>query len=137
MDISELMTQDAHEEGVEVEIFHPSEREEVDGKRQKKSLGVFFTVLGVDSKAYQIAVKKAVNSQISRFKDTGALSEGATIDLEIAQIAAVIIGWRGIESGETEVPYSSQKCLELMTKSPWMRAQIDEFIGERKNFTKG
>jgi len=137
MDISELMTQDAHEEGAEVEIFHPSETVEVDGKRVKKSLGVFVTVLGVDSKDYQVAVKKAVNSQVSRLKSTGALSEDATLGLEIAQVVAVIIGWRGIESGGEEVPYSNSKCLDLMTKSPWMRNQIDEFLGDRKNFIKG
>jgi hypothetical protein len=128
MDISELMTQDAHEEGVEVEILHPVSRE---------SMGVFFTVLGVDSKAYQVADKKAYNAQIATLTKSGKLSEDETINLEIAQVSAVITGWRGIESGDKDVPYSKKKCLELMTKSPWMRKQIDRFLADRKNFIKG
>ena len=129
MDISELMTQGAHEEGAEVEIFHPEDRD--------KSMGVFFAVLGIDSMAFQSAEKKAYNKQVVTYRKSGELSEDQTIELEIAQIVAVVTGWRGIENGTKDVPYSKEKCLELMTKSPWLRKQIERFVDERKNFTKG
>ena len=129
MDISELMTQEAHEEGAEVEIFHPDNR--------KKSMGVFFTVLGIDSKAFQAAEKKAYNDQLSEFTKSGSITEETQIESEVKQVSAVVTGWRGIQSGKDDLPYSKEKCVELMTKSPWMRKQIDRFIGDRKNFIKG
>lgn len=137
MDISKLMTQGAHEEGVEVEIFHPSERVKVGDKLERKSLGVFFTVLGVDSVAFQAAEKKAYNKQLALYTKDGEITEEAQIEGEIILACASIIGWRGIQEGNGDVPFSQARCLELVTKSPWIRKQIDEFVGERKNFIKG
>ncbi len=137
MDISELMTQDAHEDGAEVEIFHPSETIEVDGKAERKSLGVFFKVLGIDSRDFQSAEKKAYNKQLSIYAKDKVIDEGAIIDGEISLACAAITGWRGIQDGDKDLPYSKSKCLDLMTKSPWMRKQIESFVGERKNFIKG
>ncbi len=49
----------------------------------------------------------------------------------VKALVECVVGWRG-----TDEKYSKKLCEELLTKAPFVREQIDEFISERQNFTK-
>ena len=88
MDINNLYTVEAHEEGAEIRIVSP-----LDGKKTD----FYISVQGVDSKAYRTAVKayhrKLLNDE-----------EGGEIEL----IVAITKGWRGLVDGDKEVEFSAK-----------------------------
>ena len=52
-------------------------------------------------------------------------------------LSAVTIGWRGLNDGKAEVEFSKERALQLYDNSPNIATQLDRFIADRKNFTKG
>lgn len=128
MDFDSLLTTDAHDEGAEVNILNPITGEETD---------VFIKVLGIDSIEFQRASRRQRNKMYSRLSSKKALDEADDIAEEIEQLAAITVGWRGITKAGKPVKFSAGKCVELYTKSPGLRQQVDRFVGDRRNFTKG
>lgn len=47
-------------------------------------------------------------------------------------IAARILGWRGLKSGDEETPYSHDKAVEILgnPKAFWLRNQLVEALGD-------
>jgi hypothetical protein len=117
MDIKGLYTVEKHEAGAEVRITSP-----VDGDLTD----FYILVQGVDSKAYRSAVRAYQRRLLAE-------QEGGEAEL----LAAVTIGWRGLNDGKAEVEFSREKAVQLYENSPNVANQIDRFIADRKNFTKG
>mgnify|MGYP005989872345 CR=1 FL=1 len=117
MDVKQLYTLDAHEEGSEVQIKDPSTNEPTD---------FYIKVKGVDSRSYRDAVRKYHRKLL---KD----EEGGEIDL----LVAVTIDWRGLKSGKDTVKFTEEAARNLYENAPNVASQVDRFIAERVNFTKG
>jgi hypothetical protein len=117
MDIKGLYTVEKHEDGAEIGIISPLDGELTD---------FYIKVQGIDSKAYRTAVRAYHRKLL-------ADEEGGEADL----LAAVTIGWRGLYDGKVEVEFTKEKALQLYENSPNIATQIDRFLGDRKNFTKG
>jgi hypothetical protein len=128
MEFNDLLTQDAHEEGAECNIIDPSTGKPTD---------FFIKVLGVDSLEFQKAQRKLRNQAVQAYSDKKAITEEQEIESEIKHLVSVTIGWRGLESEGKEKKFSSEACKELYTKSPGLRSQVDRFVSDRTNFTKG
>lgn len=128
MEFNDLLTQEAHEEGAEVEIINPETGEQT---------GFFITVMGADSLEFQKAQKKLRNQAIRAYADKKEIDEADEIKAEIEHLANITMDWRGIETNGEPKPFTKEGCIELYTKSPGVRNQVDRFVSDRANFTKG
>jgi len=109
-----------------MEVIHPT----------LGATGIILNLLGPDSKQVRDKAKALVKLGLGK-------KELTTADIEQAELqsnevlAAAIVGWTGIEdeNGE-EITYTPAKALEFISDPglSFMKEQIDQFIGERKNF---
>lgn len=121
MNFDDLLTQEAHEEGAEINILNPNTGEKTD---------VFIKVLGPDSKAWRASMKGAWRKIVASSKDEDLIED------DIERLASVTIGWRGLTKDGKELEFSKKACKDLYRKSPRVFDQVDRFIGDYKNFTK-
>ena len=128
MEFNDLLTQEAHEEGAELEIYNPE---------TGKKTGFFITVMGADSLAFQKEQKKLRNKAILAYSKDKEPDYEEEIKDEIRHLANITLDWRGIESNGKPKPFTKEHCIELYTKSPGVRQQVDRFVSDRANFTKG
>ena len=136
MDLSELMTAEAHEEGAELNIISP-----VTGKASD----VFIKVLGPDSKAYRTETKRNMAKRVAEYRklkseskelDLDSMSD-QEIEAEISSLVAVTIGWRGISDKGEDVPFTKAMCEKLYRSAPHIVIQVNNFLADYTNFTKG
>ena len=118
MDISELYTVAKHEEGAELQLYHPDTEEKLE---------LYLTVVGVDSKVF---------TDLER-EESRAKLEGNDDKVDLSKIAKTVIAWRGFESEGKELKFSHENMVNLLSQSPRLAWQILSFIRNRKNFTKG
>ncbi len=115
----------AQEEGFDVSISHPKTGE---------PLGITIRVAGPDSKRVKQARAIIVNERTDmRIRKPSA----ERMDDESNRItAASIISWSGVVVSGKTWEYSSQNAHRLMVQWPFIREQIDSFVGDRANFIK-
>lgn len=123
MEISSLLTQDAHEAGAELNVL----------KADGDATDVFITLLGVDSRQWRRAFS-AVSKEWAGKKD---ISEDDHLLAEAKTLAAVTTGWRGLVENGKEYKFSQEACTKLYLKSPGVARQVEAFIRDHRNFTKG
>ena len=125
MDISELCTAGAHNEGAEITIIHPVTREKTDLK---------ITLLGIDSKAWRKAQKDMQRKVLAALANKSEIDED---EIEVEALAAVTTEWTGLVKDGQPVKFTKAACKALYKDAPAVRDQVDRFIGDRRNFIKG
>lgn len=128
MEFNDLLTKEAHEEGAECNILNPSDGKPTD---------FFIKVLGVDSLEFQKAQRKARNQAVKTLSEKKPITEEDEIESEIDHLVAVTVGWRGLEVDGKEKAFTKEHCKDLYTRSPGLRNQVDRFVSDRTNFTRG
>lgn len=128
MELNDLLTQDAHEEGAECRILSPIDNKPTD---------FYIKVLGVDSMAFQKAQRKLRNDAVKALSEDREIGVEEEIRLEIENLAAITIGWRGLEVDGKDKPFTLENCIDIYTRAPNIRSQVDRFVSNRANFTKG
>lgn len=124
MKFDSLLTKSSHEDGADMPVLNPY---------TGKETGVTIKLLGVDSSQYQYEMKRQRNKMVAILGDKGEVSPEDEVKSEIEQLACVTIGWEGVD----DVEFSQEACIKLYTESPPVRNQVERFISNRKNFTKG
>ncbi len=128
-------------EGVEIELLHPTTRE---------PLGMFITVLGKYSQAFIDHQRKATNEYLRKAQQlkkrgkeddpqTAEKFEKSNIELLVACTASWRTGTIPTLNFEGEDRPCTKANAELLYASPkwaWLRAQVDEEIGDIANFMK-
>ena len=135
MKFNDLLTQDLHDQGAELNVIDPETGKPSDS---------FICVVGVDSKLWQ-KMQKAAMRKILEARDL-AIKEGREFVIdesmtdigEVDRLVGATTGWRGFqnENGE-EMPFTPENCKILYAQAPSVRAQVNFFIGDRVNFTRG
>ena len=126
MEIGELTTRKAHEEGAEIAIRLPETGETSD---------FVIKVQGIDSKAWRTAQKAAQRAIVKKVADGVAITDFD--EFELNTLVACTIGWTGLAKDGKEYKFTPKRCRELYENAPHVRDQVDTFIGRRVNFTKG
>lgn len=126
MEIGEICTREAHEAGAELNILHPSTGEETD---------LFIIVLGPDSREWRRAIKTDLTKLLA--KKAQGITEEDLVDSDIDKLVSITSGWRGLTDKGAEVKFTKEKCKQLYSDSPRIMDQVDKFIGDSRNFTKG
>jgi hypothetical protein len=117
MDISSLRPL----EEVEVKITHPVTKEETD---------IVFTVSGTDSKAYRQSVRDVM---VRRMANTDAPASELEDD-EIEILAHCTKSFRGLTIDGKEPEQSLEGFIKIYSEFPWIKEQVDKFIGKKSNF---
>lgn len=99
--------------------------------------GIKIQVYSPDSEKYRKASMKVRNNTLKFVrKNNGTTAERIEADgIEI--LANVTVGWSGIENNGQPWQYSVENARKLYTDFPFIREQVDEFVGDRKNFING
>lgn len=98
---------------------------------------IVITVMGVDSDEYRKALLRLRNEQLKYARKNGGKTSAEKLQQEsIDLLVAATVGWRGLDKKGQEWPFSPDNARELYRKYPFIREQVDEFIGERRNFIR-
>ena len=150
IDLASLDTIQASDKGDRIAIFHPT---------TKEPIGLFIQLLGKHSTTFRELVRDRINNRIK--KESMAAKRGKALDPRTAEeveaeaiemLVACTVGWeteiynegnpkKGIKEVKPtmrfegqDVPFTSQKALEVYTRMLWLREQVDNAIGDLENF---
>lgn len=118
MKLNDLYTVENHEDGAELQI------KDENGKKTP----LWLTVKGTDSLTYRNELKKQKNAYVEASRNDKTLD---TDNFVIDTLVASTSGWRG-----TDEEFTKELCRELYENAPFVKEQVDDFMTERKNFTK-
>lgn len=128
MDLKSLLTVPEHDAGAELQIVHPVTSEPTP---------VHIMLAGVDSRAFRNAVRSRNRKRaeaMARDKPEDAETEESR-DIEV--LVQVTLGWRGLEQDGLPLPFTPENVGRLYRDSPGIRNQVERFIYNRRNFSKG
>lgn len=131
MDLAQLDTTPVANEGVKLELRGP------DDAPLRKSDGspITITVLGKDSDAFVRQSNANANRYLNQ-KGRAKLSAEALKGEGISLLAKCTVDWDGIMvEGET-LDCTYDNAVKLYDRFAFIREQVDEFIGDRSNFSK-
>lgn len=122
--LEDFYTRDKHETGAVCEIRYP------DGSPSRLKI----RVKGLDSDVYRRASKRHANQALDHIANRTI--EKFNDEKETLQaLVDLTIGWN--DEDEDVPAFTPEKCLELYREAPYVRDQVDGFIANRANFTKG
>jgi len=127
LDLSQLSTAEAFDNGFALQIVHP-----VLGPIE----GMTITVAGQDSKRYIDAQRAIADKRLAR---NGKPLTAKDLEAEDLQgLAAVTIAWTGFERGGQAVPCTETEAMRLYVDHgfAWLRRQVNEAVHTRGNFLK-
>lgn len=115
------------EEGAELEVLDPVTSEAV---------GVYITLAGADSAVHRKAVanisKRRLNGQ-KGFRNKGWDPEKVEAE-SIEILAACTLSWKGVLVDGAPLPCSRDNAIKMYTRFPWLREQVEQFIGDRSAY---
>jgi hypothetical protein len=129
MDISKIKDKD-FEEGAWLDILDPITNQPSEDKERIK-------VLGIDSSTYRKAQRKISNRRLQvvgrrggRCKITAEEIEAENLELLVSCVQA----WEGFTENKQELECTSENVRRLFELAPWIKEQVDDFIGDRSGF---
>jgi len=147
MDLAKLDTAKGANEGFEVELYNPSTNED---------LGIKINLLGKDSDEFQRVSRAQSKKRLARLTKGGFRSNATPPIEEIEQdnielLASCTRGWRTLAKKDkegkvvepekttltvsgNELAFSKENAVDIYTRFPWIREQVDTAIGDRANF---
>ena len=116
MDISAI--NDSIKESFEVEIVNPKTGEG----------GWFVELAGPTHADSQAKIREVIDAARKRLVNTSIQDEKDSSEI----LCARILGWRGLESGGKEVPFTSDAALKIVSdpKCFWVRSQLLRALGD-------
>lgn len=132
IDLSSLDTAAACAKGFELELVHPI---------TKEPLGSFITVVGKDSPTFDSFVKRQSNERLRKqFQNNrrGKDAEAPTVEQiesdAISLLAACTTAFRNVSYKGSILTFSEDNARLLYTEQKWVRAQVDEAVGDVELF---
>lgn len=129
LDLADLDPAVACAKGFELELVHPV---------SERGLGVFITVQGSESQAYQRVYRERVDEMLNR-SAKGKAKPDTPEQIEkkgAALLAEVTTGWRGVVLGGEELPFTPANARKLYEEQRWVRQQVDRAVHDLGNFMK-
>lgn len=128
MDLTQLDSVKASNDGADLHVVHPSTGEK---------LGIVITLAGPDSDVFRKAKRRNTDKRLKAVQKGREKLSSAELEQEATEIlAACTLDWSGIQEGKKDLECTPENASDLYTRYPWIREQVDEFIGDRANFIK-
>lgn len=135
MDLSALSTKQLSEEGAVLELSNPKTG---DPLVNSDGSPVTVTLTGVDGLKYREFQRKIQNRRMKQIGRTGkAKLDFDAVEMEkeaLELLANCTLGWSGIEWKGSALQFSVENAMMLYGELPWLKDQVDLFIGDRQNF---
>jgi len=127
MDISKLATGPKSNEGVWMDILHPTTRQPIEDKDGNRAR---IRVRSTQSRKFKrqlqgLVMKRVVDKNIE---------DEATTDESNDMIAGLIVGWEGITDKGEPFEFSEDNAKTLLVKCPWLADQINIHAADMANF---
>ena len=100
--------------------------------RTGQSTEIKISVYGMDSAKFRGVMKSAAAVALKAKAAGQEPPEGAEVDAQ--RLAELTAGWSGLEDGGKPIKFSEQAALDVYTRSPEIRRQVDRFIFKVGNF---
>jgi hypothetical protein len=131
IDLRSLDTAAACDKGFELELVHPI---------TKAPLGQFISVVGKDSAAFRDHVRRSANDRLRKqamMQRRGKDADVPTVEQIEAEAVDLLVacttGFRDVDYGGP-FEFNEANAKKLYTEQAWVRAQVDEAIGDLENF---
>lgn len=136
MDLASIDTVKGANAGAEVKLYHPSTNED---------MGITIRVLGKDSDEFQ-KINRAQSKRRMEQMSKGGF-RGANIPLESIEqdglelLASLTKTWKQgdkqtLTLDGVELACNKDNAVLIYKRFPWIKEQVDSFIGDRANFIK-
>lgn len=122
MNISDLYSKEKHESGSEMIV---------NGEGGKPTPLVLI-LRGVDSSVYRDNTRKMRRKVLDAMASDAGIESIDEVSADIDAFVELTVGWKG-----TDEEFTPELCRELYIEAPYVRDQVDTFIGNRSNFIKG
>ncbi len=132
MDLSALDTRKAADEGAKLHLRHPVEDTPL---TKDDGSPITITLVGSDSATFKRAMQVQADRRL-KSNNRRAISMQSIEDDAVDLLSAATVGWDGIVVDGKELPFSNENAKTLYERFPWIREQVNSFIGERANFLK-
>lgn len=133
MDLSVLDTRKAAEEGAKLQLRHPVDDTPLTGDKGEP---ITITVIGTDSQTFKRAMHAQADRRINKPNSRRVMTMQSVEDDSINLLVAATIDWEGIVVDGKELPFSNENAHALYERFPWIREQVNIFVGDRANFLK-
>ena len=132
VDLSSIDTVAGSNEGFDVQIYHPG---------TNVDLGIVITVLGKDSDEFLKVSRTQSKKRMAKMAKGGFRNTSISIE-EVEQdgielLAACTKAWAGMVENGKDIVCTASNAVDVYTRYPWIREQVDIAIGDRANFIKG
>lgn len=132
MDFKTLDLTPSAEKGSAMVVRHPVTDEDLTDAKGKP---VTITLLGNHSREFRQKVDEMSRRQNKRRNsDNLTLAEAERRAAEL--LAAVTVSWSGVEWEGQKLECNRENAEMLYRELPWVRTQVDEFVGDVGNFFK-
>ncbi|MDB6454693.1 hypothetical protein [Falsirhodobacter sp. 20TX0035] len=127
MDLADFDLTAAADRGADMQLEHP-----VTGEPLVTDTGEEITIrlLGNDSREFRAALSDLAEKQAGKKRQSLAAAEAHSVDL----LARLTLGWQGIVYKGVPLEFTRENAAMLYRERPFIREQIDRFIGNRGNF---
>lgn len=124
-DLGELNSQT--EEIAELAIRHPA---------TGLDTGMKIQLYSVDSEAWQKTIMRLRKENL-RYRDRReGTPQDKLQDDSLELLAACAAGWSGVLENGQPLPFTKANAKRVFKEFPFIREQVDEFIGDRRNFIR-
>jgi hypothetical protein len=132
MDLATLDIVKSAGEGAVMEVVHP-----VEGTVLKDDNGqpITITLMGADSEK----AKKRQRAEVNKRLKSGRNNKITAEELEengVNLLALCTLSWSGIKLDGQLLECTAENAAMLYQRTPWLREQVDAFVGDRGNFLK-
>jgi hypothetical protein len=132
MDLSQFEVTDS-DLGV-MRVRHPATGDEL---ATEKGDAVTLTMIGMDSQRYREAQRKIIDVRLKNRSRAAALpSAGETEKAIVEGLAIAVVAWQNFGLGAEQTPCTTENVITAFDRLPWLRNQVDAFLGDRANFLK-
>ena len=131
MDLSKFDSVPAAEDGIDMVILNPVTNVPLlddDGETP-----ISIRLSGMDSKRFRQASRTNVNNRLkgNRYK----MPDAETMESEgLELLVKCTLSWKGIVLDGQTLDCTPANVRKVYTRLPWVREQVDTFMGDRQNF---
>ena len=135
MDLANLDVKAAADEGATLHLEHPTTGELLFADDEKKK-PMTIKLVGTDSQIYNDILQRRARKQVNKRRpDKIDVAEARRKGTEL--LARCTLSWNNILNGGKNTKHSYEAAVKLYEEFPWIREQVDRFVGDRSNFLQG
>lgn len=129
MDLGSVDTIASSNEGATLVLLHPKTGEETD---------IQIVLYGPDSDVVRRLKREQSERTLEALRKPGSKPKLEELDRAASVfLAGATKGWANVERDGKPYPFTFENAVDLYQSFPWIREQVDRFIGDRRHFIRG